>query len=90
MTDIHRSDDGTWTAQTGQLRLRWCGASEARVDRAGRLSLQLAVPRGEQHDLVLEISDTVLPERPDPDAAWVATRAGRGGRRPASAATAGG
>jgi hypothetical protein len=63
-----------WEGTTGPLRLRWSGApAEARLED-GVLTVDLTVPRGEHHDLVLEISDQPLPtDLPDPSAAWAAT-----------------
>lgn len=62
LRDLRRDGD-TWTATTGPLRLRWSGAKEAReVD--GALVLDLTVPAGQAHDLVLEISDRPLPDEP--------------------------
>lgn len=66
-------DDGRWTARTGDLRLRWTGAADARPDPRGRLVFELVVPGGTHHDLVLEISDRRLPDPPDPDDLWRAT-----------------
>ncbi|MFL6076471.1 MAG: glycoside hydrolase family 15 protein [Mycobacteriales bacterium] len=72
MRDPHRDRDGRWTARTGDLRLRWTGGGDAKV-RDGRLVLDLTVPAGRRHDLVLEISQRELPGPPDPDRAWAAT-----------------
>ncbi len=71
---------GTWTARTAGLRLRWTGAAEARVDNDTRqrrsLTMDLDVPAGQSHDLVLEISTEPLPDDPiDPSDAWSATEA---------------
>jgi hypothetical protein len=70
---------GGWTGRTGTLRWRWSGADAARPgagdgsDEVLRLELSLCV--GEHHDLVLEIAEHSLPDRPpDPDTAWAATR----------------
>ncbi len=73
------SDDGVWTGKTGQLRLRWCGAEQARPGAEESadhvLAMELTVPAGGHHDLVLELSDRALPGNPpDPDQAWVATQ----------------
>jgi GH15 family glucan-1,4-alpha-glucosidase len=54
-TDLHR-DDGTWTARTGPLHLRWSGAPDAHRRRDGSLACSLEVAEGGQHDLVLELS----------------------------------
>lgn len=68
-----RVDDGVWTGRTGPLHLRWSGAASAReVD--GRLVLDLSVPAGHSHELVLELSDRPLPDAPvAAEHAWPAT-----------------
>ncbi len=67
-----KQQDGGWTGRSGSLRLRWTGAGAARpVD--GGLVLTVELAEGEEHHLVLEISDQALPERPDPDRLWAAT-----------------
>ena len=67
MRDIRRHDDGTWTARSGELYLRWRGASEARIV-GDALILVFGVSIGAHRDLVLEISrgplDRPLPEAP--------------------------
>ena len=71
-------DGGAWAARTGALRLRWSGAEAARPGRgpAGEhlLAMDLALPAGSHHDLVLELSERALPAQlPDPDQAWEGT-----------------
>jgi hypothetical protein len=63
-----------WEAEADGLYFRWSGADQAKVTDG--LSLDLAVPAGEHHDLVLEIGDRPLPW-PPPDAAavWKTTEA---------------
>ncbi|MEU0529065.1 glycoside hydrolase family 15 protein [Amycolatopsis tolypomycina] len=73
MRELHRAEDGTWTARTGDLRLRWHGAADARPDDDGRLVLDLLVPAGTRHDLVLEISAGTLPPPPGADRLWTET-----------------
>lgn len=72
-----RQENGIWTARCGGLRVRWSGAGDAvrarRNDRTVGLVLDLEVPEGGHHDLVLEISDGPLDEAVDPDRAWSAT-----------------
>lgn len=75
----HRGDDGVWTARAGCLCLRWSGAAHASVREAGgrdrRLEMDLTVPAGSHHDLVLEIGDR-LPDHPAAAGpAWEATEA---------------
>jgi GH15 family glucan-1,4-alpha-glucosidase len=74
MTALARDGVG-WTARSGATRLRWSGASRARLD-GDALTLTVTLREGESHDLVLELSDRDLPEAPpDPAAAWAATQA---------------
>jgi alpha,alpha-trehalase len=69
----HQGD--VWTARCGSLYLRWSGAGTARRSGGGHQTM-ITVPAGGHHDLVLEISDRPLPEKPaDPDQAWQATSA---------------
>lgn len=76
--DDCRRHGATWTGRVGDLRLRWSGGERARRGRAAAdrnaLLMELAVPVGSHHDLVLELSSTALPHGlPDPDRAWQAT-----------------
>jgi len=70
-------DGEVWTGRTGDLRVRWTGAGNARPtgsrgDQA--LTFELDLPSGGCHDLVLEISDETLPDEPvDVVGAWRAT-----------------
>jgi GH15 family glucan-1,4-alpha-glucosidase len=73
MRKLHRSDDGTWTALTGDLRVRWTGAASARTDSDGRLVLDLDLAEGQTHDLVLELGDGALGDPVDPTIAWAQT-----------------
>ncbi|HEY3868505.1 MAG TPA: glycoside hydrolase family 15 protein [Actinocrinis sp.] len=72
-------DNGVWSAQVGDLHLRWSGAGQARLRRPHgqppRLVMELTVPRGSHHDLVLEVGDKPLGDEVDPAAAWSRTRA---------------
>jgi alpha,alpha-trehalase len=77
--DALRSEaDGCWTGRLGALYLRWSGAvAGARSGESpggARLELDLRIPAGQTRDLVLEIADRPLADRP-PDAAqmWQAT-----------------
>lgn len=74
---LHR-DGGVWTGKAGPLYLRWVGgaAAEPGADGSGGhvLAMELTVPAGGHHDLVLEMSEQPLPHTPvDPDHAWRAT-----------------
>jgi GH15 family glucan-1,4-alpha-glucosidase len=71
LSELHRGEDGTWTARTGALHVRWSGAPEARVDGDGRLVAELRVPEGGSHDLVLEIAERPLASPPvNAERAW--------------------
>ena len=74
------NEDGVWTARSAGLNLRWTGAAEARVLDAQSdsriLTMDLVVPAGHSHDLVLEVTPGRLLETTiDADTAWHATRA---------------
>jgi hypothetical protein len=71
---VFRRHGGVWEAEAGGLCFRWSGADDARG--ADRLELDLTVPAGSHHDLVLEIADTPPWERPPcADRLWDATEA---------------
>jgi alpha,alpha-trehalase len=74
---LAREEDGVWAAQAGELNFRWSGARSARHDGSGtrRLSVDLTVPAGSHHDLVLEIGDKALGAPVDADRAWQSTEA---------------
>ncbi len=75
ITRRHRTD-GIWTGRAGDLTLRFSGAAAARPDD-GRLVMDLLVPAGAHHDLLLEISDQTLPAHPvDVEQSWSATESG--------------
>ncbi|MBV9832359.1 MAG: hypothetical protein JOZ82_12260, partial [Marmoricola sp.] len=73
LTELHCDDEGCWTGRIGDLRMRWRGGGDAvpvTAEGGTRLELDLVVPPGRHHDLVLEIG-TELPDRAlDPDVAW--------------------
>ncbi len=64
LAGVHRQDQRIWLAHTGSLQLRWTGAAEATLDDQGRLVLELVVPEGGHHDLVLEIANHRLAAEP--------------------------
>ncbi len=71
-------DRGVWTGRTGPLHLRWAGGGAAKPgagsDAEHALAMELTVPAGGHHDLVLELSDHALPDHPpEPGQAWEAT-----------------
>jgi alpha,alpha-trehalase len=73
--------DGVWSGRSGPLRWRWSGGGDARTahsanDRSALLTSDIVIHEGQQQDLVLELSERPLPDRPpDPDIAWDATAA---------------
>jgi hypothetical protein len=68
-------DTRTWELQTERLHLRWTGAAGAELDEDGRLVLELTVPEGGRHDLVLEIGERPLGREPvRPSRAWEQTQ----------------
>jgi alpha,alpha-trehalase len=79
LRQLHRDDAGCWRGRVGDLRLRWSGAASAQVRGEGRdrhFDVEITVPEGSHHDLVLELSGTALAdEAPDADRLWDATEA---------------
>jgi GH15 family glucan-1,4-alpha-glucosidase len=71
-----RKDEGIWTGRSGPLRVRLTGAPEAEPDD-GAVTFTIRVPEGQHYDIVLEVSDTELPEELiQPDQTWTATEYG--------------
>jgi len=72
MTHLARHGE-TWTGRSGGTWFRWSGAGKARHS-AGLLTMPVELAAGEEHALVLEISDRELTDEP-PDAgrSWAAT-----------------
>ncbi|QRP49738.1 glycoside hydrolase family 15 protein [Amycolatopsis sp. FDAARGOS 1241] len=73
MRELSCDAHGVWTARTGDLRLRWRGGAHARPDDEARLVLDLELPGGTSHDLILEISPDRLPDPTGADELWAAT-----------------
>ncbi|MGH3783605.1 MAG: trehalase-like domain-containing protein, partial [Pseudonocardiaceae bacterium] len=75
LRELHRDDAGCWHGRVGELRLRWTGAAAAQVRDADRqLQVEITVPEGAHHDLILELSDTApTTGTSDADRAWQAT-----------------
>jgi hypothetical protein len=69
-----RKEGGVWTGETGDLRFRLLGAEGGSFDREAGIAGELRLPRGGQHDIVLEISKRPF-DGPPPDASqlWRAT-----------------
>ncbi len=65
--------DGVWRASSGPLSLRWSGADGARFQPRHGFELELRIPEGAHHDLVLEVSEHLEGEPPDPDTTWSST-----------------
>jgi GH15 family glucan-1,4-alpha-glucosidase len=72
MTDLAKHD-GIWTGRSGGSWFRWSGAEKARPT-GGLLTMAVELAAGEEHALVLEISDRELTDKP-PDAGrmWAGT-----------------
>ncbi|WP_234361633.1 glycoside hydrolase family 15 protein [Plantactinospora sp. BB1] len=69
-----RTVDGSWTARTGPLHLRFTADAPFRPVGDGALEGVLSLPAGGRHDLVLEVSTAALDQRvPDPDETWRTT-----------------
>ncbi|MFJ6087783.1 glycoside hydrolase family 15 protein [Streptomyces sp. NPDC092369] len=68
--EARRDDDGVWTAQVGDLHLRWSGGGNASLCEAdstgGQFTLDLDLDAGQRHDLVLELSEFPLWDAPLP------------------------
>jgi alpha,alpha-trehalase len=75
MSDTRNSGDGVCTGRSGSISFRWSGIKGARR-RGGPLVAEIDLAPGEAIDLVLELSDRVLPdELPVPGRCWESTEA---------------
>jgi hypothetical protein len=74
LEDPRRDDGGRWTLRGPALHASWTGAGGARVVE-GRLELELDVPAGSHHDLVLALDREEGAPPADADALWSATEA---------------
>jgi GH15 family glucan-1,4-alpha-glucosidase len=75
MSDLEQ-DAGIWTGRSGPLRVRWSGGREASHRREEALVVELELPEGAHHDLVLEISEEAFAGQSiEADVAWEATGA---------------
>ncbi len=88
MTRLRCSDDGVWTGASGEVRIQWAGAGDARPRADGhggkRLELDLRLAEGDTHDLVLALDAASDPSPPpDPELAWSGTEAAWSERLPA-------
>lgn len=73
-SEVHSDGHGRWSITTGDLHCRWTSGVGARQDADGMLHLSLTLAAGEQHDLVLEISDRSLGSPGEPDRLWSETQ----------------
>ncbi len=77
--DLHRQDDGSWTARAGDAHVRWGGAPNAEPQKHGghgtTLELMLDLPAGSHHDLVLVLDADGDAPLPDIEHAWQGTAA---------------
>jgi hypothetical protein len=84
---LHRSDGGAWSAELPGAHVTWAGAANAKPRSAGQrgrfLAMELSLPEGDSHDLVLVFdADAKGAGAPDPNAAWTATRSAWSERLP--------
>ena len=86
-------EDGIWSGTSGQLRWRWQGGAQGRPrpvahGRGELLTLELTVPAGGRHDLVLEVAEGAMAaDPPDPAGTWRATESAWARARPPLAQT---
>lgn len=78
MDGIRRDGAGCWLAESGGLRMRVSGASDAVVSRptgeCPALTGEIELPEGRHHDVILEMTDLALPhEHVDADSLWART-----------------
>ncbi|MGN6663063.1 MAG: glycoside hydrolase family 15 protein [Solirubrobacterales bacterium] len=78
MARLHQGEDGAWTAELGEERMRWVGAEEAQPTEGGAreraLALEVELEPGEERDfvLVLQHGEAASPPHP-PQRLWDAT-----------------
>jgi hypothetical protein len=80
-----RREGDVWAVAHKGVRVRWSGAAKARPVRgeAGALELEVLVPEGSHHDLVMAVDVIGVEESlPDADVAWAETEAGWARRVP--------
>ncbi|WP_422746376.1 glycoside hydrolase family 15 protein [Mycobacterium sp. WMMD1722] len=77
MRRLQQDDDGSWRAEIDTLRMRVSGLPAARPDytaAAPALTAELTLAEGDRHDIILEMSDQALPERPpEAELSWRST-----------------
>ncbi|GGV86718.1 glycoside hydrolase [Streptomyces gelaticus] len=78
LRQVKREENGDWTARAGGLYLRLTGLPSAATDESGphlQLKARLRLEPGDQHALVLEISDRPLAQPEEPESLWRASEA---------------
>jgi alpha,alpha-trehalase len=78
MARLRQESDGAWSAELGEERMRWLGASEAKpTDGSARersVAMELELEPGEERDLVLILQHGEAPSTPHPAGElWTAT-----------------
>ncbi|MGN6815859.1 MAG: glycoside hydrolase family 15 protein [Solirubrobacterales bacterium] len=78
MARLRQEDDGAWTAELGEERMRWIGAAEAKPSgsdpRERALALEMRLGEGEERDFVLALQRGEAPVIEQPaDHLWGAT-----------------
>jgi hypothetical protein len=79
LRSLRRDEQGRWHGRLGDLHVRWTGevgGARATQTRAGiRLATSLVLHPGDQHDLLLEVSDRPFGDQlADPARLWQATQ----------------
>ncbi len=71
-----RCHDGVWTGHSGSVCFRWTGGADAHRAGSGPLVCELVLREGDEHDLVLEVSDHAITDPLAPaDRLWASTDA---------------
>ncbi|MFF0750705.1 glycoside hydrolase family 15 protein [Streptomyces sp. NPDC004267] len=73
LREVRRDGQGRWTGRAGDLRVRFSGAPDARLDDG--LHTTVTLEAGRHHDLVLEVSDAPLPAPESAEVLWRSTEA---------------
>lgn len=63
ISEAARDDDGVWTGQADDVRMRWQGAQAAEVGDDECLQFELTLEEGEEHVLTLELARCELPPK---------------------------
>ena len=74
MTDLAHGTGETWTGRSGGTWFRWSGRGQGAAAGRPCSAMRVELAEGEEHDLVLEISDREFTEEPpDAERCWAAT-----------------